>query len=49
MAVAAVAQNAEHGHWGDRLNDNNAVQNQVPEGKRAPKARSGGDGRGTFH
>ena len=40
MPASAIAEHPEHRHRGDRLNHDNAVQNQIPERERAPQARN---------
>ncbi len=43
MAMTAIAEHAEYGHGRNRLNDDDAIENQVPKSKRAPQAGSPGD------
>ena len=41
VAMTAIAERAERGHWRHRLNHNHAVQNQVPERQSAPQTWRG--------
>ena len=41
MAVTAIAECPEGGHWRHRLNHDDAVQYQVPERQRPPQAWRG--------
>ena len=42
VSAAAIAEHAKHRHGRDRLNDDDAVENQIPKGQRPPKARRSG-------
>src|SRR4029077_17011372 len=44
VAAAAIAEHAEHRHGRDRLNNNHAVEDEIPESERASQARRAGGG-----
>ncbi len=44
VAMAAIAEHAEHRHGRNRLNDDDAVKNQVPKSEGAPQAGRSGSG-----